>query len=399
MTAGLSRHSKRNSTGSPSDRVLYVALELSHETWKLAFAVGVGPSTRRRDIAARDIPALLREIRAAKRKLRLTADAAVVSCYEAGRDGFWLHRCLTEHGVANLVIDSSSIEVNRRSRRAKSDGLDAQKLLALLVRHAHGEPRVFSIAQVPTPAEEDARHLHRELQTLKEETTRHVNRIQGLLASLGLALPIDKHFEKRLKEVRQGDGRPVPDGMKRRLLHEFERLQVANRQIRELARERSQAIKREASPQIEQVRKLLGLRAIGANGAWLLVQEFFGWRKFANRKQLGSLAGLTPTPYSSGASDREQGISKAGNRRIRWMMTELAWSWLHYQPQSDLARWYLRRFARGSSRQRRIGIVALSRKLLVQLWKYLQTGVPPAGALLADWKTKTSGSVDRLEAA
>jgi transposase len=350
-------------------------------------------------VAARDIPALLHEIRQAKRKLGLAAEAPVLGCYEAGRDGFWLARCLTAHGVETLVIDSSSIELNRRSRRAKCDSLDAQKLLGLLLRHASGEPRTFSIAQVPTPAEEDARQLHRELQTLKQETTRHVNRIKGLLISLGLVLEIDQDFEKRLQEARQWNGQPVPEGMKRRLLHEFERLQIANRQIRELCRERSRTIQRQSSPQVEQVRKLLGLRAIGVSGAWLLVQEFFGWRKFANRKQLGSLAGLTPTPYSSGASDREQGISKAGNRRIRWMMTELAWSWLRFQPDSALSRWYVQRFARGSSRQRRIGIIALARKLLVQLWKYLQTGVPPAGATLADWKTKTRGTVNRLAAA
>jgi transposase len=399
MSAGLTRHSKRKSTGSPSAGTLFLALELSHETWKLAFATGRGPSARRRDVAARDILALLREIRASKRKLGLTAEARVVSCYEAGRDGFWLARCLTEHGVENLVIDSSSIEVNRRGRRAKSDSLDVEKLLSLLLRHASGEPRVFSIAQVPTPEEEDARQLHRELQTLKQETTRHVNRIKGLLASLGLALEIDQQFQKRLKEARQWNGQPVPEGMRQRLLHEFERLQVANRQIRELCRARSRTIQHASSPQVKQVQKLLGLRAIGVNGAWLLVQEFFGWRKFANRKQLGSLAGLTPTPYSSGQSDREQGISKAGNRRIRWMMVELAWSWLRFQPESELSRWYLRRFARGSSRQRRMGIVALARKLLVQLWKYLQTGLPPTDATLADWKTKTRGTVNRLEAA
>ena len=399
MTAGLSRHSKRKSTGSPSDARLYLALELSHDTWKLAFATGRGPSARRRDVAARDIPVLMQEIRQAKRKLGLAAEAPVLCCYEAGRDGFWLARCLTAHGVEALVIDSSSIEVNRRRRRAKSDGLDVEKLLSLLLRHASGEPRVFSMAQVPTPEEEDARHLHRELQALKGEATRHVNRIKGLLTSLGLVLEIDKHFPKRLKELRQWDGRSVPEGMRLRLLHEFERLQVVNRQIRELARHRSQTIKRQSSPQIEQVKKLLGLRAVGVNGAWLLVQEFFGWRKFANRKQLGSLAGLTPTPYSSGGSDREQGISKADNRRIRWMMVELAWSWLHFQEGSKLSRWYHARFGRGSSRQRRIGIVALARKLLVQLWKYLQTGVPPTGAKLADWKTKTSGTVSRLDAA
>lgn len=218
------------------------------------------------------------------------------------------------------------------------------KLLSLLLRHAAGEPRVFSVVQVPTPAQEDARQLHRELQTLKQEGTEHVNRIKGLLASLGLTLEkIDKHFPQRLKELRPWDGQPLPSGVQQRLLREFERLQAINRQV-------------------------------------------------------GSPAGLTPTPYASGEADYEQGISKAGNRRIRWMMVELAWSWLHYQPTSALSRWYFARFAKGSSRQRRIGIVALARKLLVQLWRYLQTGVPPAAAELSDWQAKASGTVCSLEA-
>jgi transposase len=257
MTAGLKRHSK--STGSPSDTVLYLALELSHDTWKLAFAAGRGSASRRREVAARDIAALLGEVRLAKCKLRLASDAPVVSCYEAGHDGFWLHRCLAAHQVQNLVIDASSIEVNRRRRRTKSDGLDVEKLLSLLLQHAAGDPRVLSIAQVPTPDEEDGRHLHRELQALNGEATRHVNRVKGLLASLGLVLEIDKHFAKRLKELRQWDGRSVPEGMKRRRRHEFEQLQVVNRQIRELARQRSQTIKCQSSPQIEQVKNLLGL--------------------------------------------------------------------------------------------------------------------------------------------
>jgi transposase len=376
-----------------------LALELSHDTWKLAFATGPGCNLRRREVAARDTTALLREIAAAKRKLRLAADTPVKSCYEAGRDGFWLHRCLAQHGIENVIIDSSSIEVNRRARRAKSDGLDVVKLLSLLLRLAAGEAGVLSIVQVPTSEQEDARQLHRELQALKQEGTQHVNRIKGLLASLGLTIEIDKDFPQKLQELRQWDGRPVPPGLAQRLLHEFERLQLVNRQVRERCRERSRAIKEQSSPAIVQVRKLLGLRAIGPNGSWLLVQEYFGWRKFAGRKQVASLAGLTPTPYASGGADYEQGISKAGNRRIRWMMVELAWSWLRFQPHSQLSGWYAARFGRGSSRQRRIGIVALARKLLVQLWRYLQTGVPPAGAELSDWQTKTSGTVSRLDAA
>lgn len=399
MSAGLRVHSKSKSTGSPSDRRLFVAFELSQSTWKIALTAGPGVSVRQREVPAGSIGLVLAEIAAAKRKWRLPSRTPVRSCYEAGRDGFWLHRCLAAHGIENLILDSSSIEVNRRARRAKSDGLDVRKLLGLLLRHAAGEEEAFRIVQVPTPEQEDARQLHRELQTLKEEGTEHVNRIKGLLASVGLTIEIDKQFPQKLKQLRQWDGRELPSGLHQRLLREFERLQVVNRQVRELCRQRSRAIKRESSPAIEQVKKLLGLRAIGVNGSWLLVQEYFGWRTFANGKQVGSLAGLTPTPYASGEDSYEQGISKAGNRRIRWMMIELAWSWLHYQPLSELSRWYAARFARGSSRQRRIGIVALARKLLVQLWRYLQTGVPPADAKLSAWETKASGTVCSLDAA
>lgn len=317
MSAGLKAHSKSKSTGSPSDRRLLVAFELSQSTWKVALATGPGGSVRQREVPAGNIGLVLAEIAAAKRKWRLSSRTPVRSCYEAGRDGFWLHRCLAEHGIENLILDSSSIEVNRRARRAKSDGLDVRKLLGLLLRHAAGEEDAFRIVQVPTPEQEDARQLHRELQTLKEEGTEHVNRIKGLLASLGLTIEIDKHFPQQLKQLRQWDGAPLPSGMVQRLLREFERLQVVNRQVRELCRQRSRAIKRESSPAIEQVKKLLGLRAIGVNGSWLLVQEYFGWRTFANGKQVGSLAGLTPTPYASGEDNYEQGISKAGNRRIR----------------------------------------------------------------------------------
>jgi transposase len=172
-------------------------------------------------------------------------------------------------------------------------------------------------------------------------------------------------------------------------LREFERLQVVNRQARQLEQQRAKEVReREGSPAIDKVRKLLGLKAIGIGSSWLYVHEFFAWRKFQNRKQVGSLSGLAPTPYASGQIDRDQGISKAGNKRMRWMAVEIAWGWLHFQPDSELSRWFMQRFGRGSSRQRRIGIVALARKLLVQLWKYLETGVPPAGATLADWRPK-----------
>jgi transposase len=388
VTANLRPHSNRCVISSEQP-VLYLALELGWDSWKLVFTTGPGPAPRRREMSARDVAGLAREIAEAKRRLRLPADCPVVSCYEAGRDGFWLHRWLLAQGVQNAVVDSSSIEVNRRQRRAKSDRLDAAKLLSMLVRYAGGETKLWSVVQVPAVEQEDARQLHRELLTLQEEATGHINRIKSLLATCGLSLEIDRHFPKKLKELRQWDGTPLPQALHQRLLREFERLQVANRQARELEQERAQEVRvREDSPAINQVRKLLCLKAIGIGSSWLYVHEFFGWRKFKNRKQVGSLSGLAPTPYASGQTDHDQGISKAGNKRMRWMAVEIAWGWLHFQPDSELSRWFYARFGRGSSRQRRIGIVALARKLLVQLWKYLETGVPPAGATLTDWRPK-----------
>ena len=379
--------------------VLYLALELGWDSWKLAFATGPGAAPRRRDMPARDVPGLSREIAAAKRRLRLPADCPVVSCYEAGRDGFWLHRCLLAQGVQNMVVDSASIEVNRRQRRAKSDGLDAAKLLSMLIRYVGGEPKVWSVVQVPTVEQEDARQLHRELITLQQEATEHSNRIKSFLATCGLALEIDRHFPKRLTELRQWDGTPLPQALHQRLLREFERLQVVNRQARQLEQQRAQEVREQDSPTIDKVRKLLGLKAIGIGSSWLYVHEFFGWRKFKNRREVGALSGLAPTPYGSGQTEHDQGISKAGNKRMRWMAVEIAWGWLHFQPDSELTRWFYARFGRGSSRQRRIGIVALARKLLVQLWKYLQTGVPPAGATLTDWRPKARLTTRSIKAA
>jgi transposase len=376
-----------------------MALELGCDSWKLGFAPGSGPAPRLREMPARDVTRLLLEVAEAKRRLRLPADCPVVSCYEAGRDGFWLHRCLLAHGIQNLVVDSSSIEVNRRQRRAKSDRLDAAKLLSMLLRYAGGETKLWSVVQAPTVEQEDARQLHRELLTLQKEATEHTNRIKSFLATCGLAIEIDRHFPKKLKELRQWDGRPLPEALHQRLLREFERLQGANRQARQLQQQRAKEVREKDSPAVEQVRKLLGLKGIGIRSSWLYVHEFFAWRKFKNRREVGSLAGLAPTPYSSGQTNHEQGISKAGNKRMRWMAVEIAWGWLHFQPDSDLSRWFHVRFGRGSSRQRRIGIVALARKLLVELWKYLQTGVPPAGAMMADWRPKAIMTTRSLKVA
>jgi transposase len=360
--------------------VLYVAFELSWGTWKMAFTTGPGQSPRIRTVPARCTSLVWSEIKKAKLRLDLPADTPVLSCYEAGRDGFWIHRSLTHAGIQNTVVDSASIEVSRRKRRAKSDRLDAIKMLSMLIRWHNGEKDVWKVVHVPTVADEDGRQLHRELIELKSERTELANRIKGLLAGLGLSIVVCDELPDRLEKLRQWDGAVLPAALKARILREFERWRLVMQQTRELEAQRAREIRTDPSPQCEQTRRLMDLKGIGANGGWLLVREFFGWRQIRNRRQLASLAGLTPTPYDSGNSRHEQGISKAGNRLVRWMMVQLAWGWLHHQPNSELSKWYQRRFGEGKSRVRKLGIVALARKLLIALWKYLETGEIPAGA-------------------
>ena len=372
----------------PTRPVLYFSLELGQKSWKLAFSVGLGQKPRLRTIAAGDTTTLMAEIALAKRRFGLPENAPVASCYEAGRDGFWLDRFLRSQKVENLVVNSSSIEVNRRKRRAKSDRLDAVKLVEMLIRWCNGERKVWSILRVPTAADEDRRQLHRELIELKQERTAHVNAIKGLLAGLGLRSSVNADFPEHLEELRLWDGSAVPEALRERLLREFQRWRLVGQQVHELEKKRTEKIREGADPEAEQVRQLLNLKGMGENGTWLLVNELFAWRRFANRRELGSLAGLTPTPYASGESRREQGISKAGNRRVRWMMVQLSWGWLQYQPDSELSQWYQRRFGDGNPRVRKIGIVALARKLLIALWRYLETGEPPAGAEVIGWDKK-----------
>jgi len=370
---------------------LYLAFELGWNTWNLAFTTGMAQKPRLRPMTARSLEVLRAEIQAAKKRFGLPEDAPVASCYEAGRDGFWLHRYLAAQGVANVVVDAASIEVNRRFRRAKSDGLDVAKLLTMLIRWHGGERTLWSVVKVPTVADEDRRQLHRELLALKRQRTEHSNRIKGLLAGYGLSVIVDEEFPERLEGLRQWDGSAVPEELHRRLSREFERWKLADRQARDLDNERARKIRSTETFAVEKVRKLLDLGGIGENSAWLFVMEFFAWRQIKNRRELGSLAGLTPTPYHSGESEREQGISKAGNARLRTMAIEIAWGWLRYQPESELSQWYRRRFGAGNTRLRKVGIVALARKLLVALWKYLEQDELPAGAVVSAWEKKLNG--------
>lgn len=361
--------------------VLYMAFELSWGEWKLAFGTRPADNARLRSIGARNTGALLQEIAKAKKRFGLPDDAPVRGCYEAGRDGFWLHRFLESKGIDNQVVDSSSIEVKRQGRRRKTDRLDAGKLLSMLIRWHAGERKVWSVVQVPRVADEDRRQLHRDLLEMKAERTQHSNRIKGLLAGCGLAVEvIAADFLEVLGKLRTWDGQAVPPELQQRLRREHERWQLVDRQIHDVENERARTIRKSIEPVVGKVRTLLRLRGIGPNSAWMFVMECFGWRRIRNRKQLAALLGLAPTPYQSGNDHHEQGISKAGNRRLRTMAVEIAWCWLRYQPNSDLSKWYEKRFAKGSSRQRRIGIVALARKLVIALWRFLEMGEVPGGA-------------------
>ena len=363
-------------------QTLYLAFELGENSWSLGLTPGIGQRPRGRMIVARDIEAVLVEIDAAKRRFGLGENVRVVSCYEAGRDGFWLHRFLVHEGIANLVVDSSSIEVKRRARRVKTDRLDVGKLLAMLLRYEGGERVVWSVVRVPTSEEEDRRQLHRELATLKRDRTRVTNRIKGLLVNQGVKLDLGAGFSERVASIRLWDGSAVAVALRARLEREWAKVELLTMQIRELEAERVWLVKTSDDSAVEVVRQLLLLRGIGMNSAWLYAMEFFAWRGFKNRREVGALAGLTPTPYASGTISREQGIGKAGNRHIRAMAIEIAWGWLRFQPDSALSRWYQERFGSGSSRVRRIGIVALARRLLVELWRYVETGAVPEGAVL-----------------
>jgi transposase len=367
-----------------TEPVLFLALELSEKTWKLGFTTGHGQQPRERHIAARHRERLLQEVAQAKRRFGLPETAPVVSCYEVGREGFWLHRFLQAHGITNHVVDSSSIEVNRRKRRAKSDGLDVRKLLTMLIRSHHGERGVWRVVNVPSIEAEDQRHLHRDLETVKQERASTIARIQGLLSSQGLRLTSVNKLPEQLDALRLWEGAPMPSGLRQRLLRVYAHYTFLSEQIAALEAERRARLQSSQDANIEKVRQLMQLQGLGINGAWLLVMEFFGWRELKTRREVGGLAGLTPTPYHSGARAREQGITKSGNRHVRWMSTELAWSWVRYQPDSALSCWFRERLGGGGKRLRRIGMVAVARKLLIALWRFLESGVIPEGAVVKE---------------
>ncbi len=369
---------------TPEPVRLHVALELSTQKWQLALAPSLREKPLRRTIASGDAGGLRKALEAARKHFGLPAKIAVVSCYEAGRDGFWVHRWLARQGIDNRVIDSSSIEVNRRSRRAKSDGLDAAAQLRLLIRFHCGDEQAFSTVRVPTPEQEDARHLHRQLKTLKRSRTRALNRIQGLLVTQGVRLEkIRAGLHQQLDQLTDWEGRPLLPGLRQRVAGVSRQLDWLGQEIDQIEEQRREWLRGESQQDnLRGVRQLMKLKAVGVQTSWILEHEVFAWRDIKNGKQLGGLIGVAPTPHQSGDTRRELGISKAGNRWVRSVAVEMAWMWLRYQPDSELTLWFERRFAQGGVRARKTGIVALTRRLLIQLWQFRQYGMIPPGAVL-----------------
>jgi transposase len=364
---------------------VHLAFELSKAKWLLGVILPGASKMSRYTIAGGDLKALAARLADARMKAaRSGKPVRIVSCYEAGFDGHWLHRWLTEHGVMNHEIDPSSIEVNRRARRSKTDRIDLDKLMRAFLAHLRGEPRACSVVHVPSVEEEDRKRRTRERERLLKERTAHTNRIKGLLHANGVrnAMPLKPGFIAGLESLRTGDGRPLAPRLKEEIEREHERLALLNKQLAALEAKSKAELRAAAPGSLEaRIMHLIDLKGLGPVGGQGLVNEVF-YRSFDNRRQVGSYFGLTGTPYDSGQSRRDQGISKAGNRRARELAIELAWLWTIHQPDSELARWFRERVRDIKGRIRRITIVALARKLMVALWRYLTTGVVPTGAVL-----------------
>jgi transposase len=372
----------RSEFRSVSEPTLYVAFELSKKQWKLALTAGFGVAPMTRTIPAGDLRAVERVINEGRRRFGLSAEAVVVSCYEAGRDGFWIHRALTTLGVRNRVVDSSSIEVNRRQRRTKTDRIDALKLVLMLVRACSGEEGVWEEVRVPTEAVEAARHVSRDRTALTKERTRLRNQIGSWLATWGCVVSTrTRQRPAWWTRVCSWRATPLPAEVQARIARAEARLAVLTEQIAELDTTQQTAVR--AAPSESALGRLVRLRGIATTSASILLQEGLEWRAFRNRREIGGLLGFAPTHYNSGETERDQGISRSGNPRLQAVSIQLAWNWIRWQRDTALTQWYLARFGTGR-RARRIGIVAVARKLVVALWRYVTTGLVPTGAQLKD---------------
>jgi transposase len=361
---------------------IFVAIELSQKSWLVTLHSPDRDRISRHKLEGGDHAGLLALIERVQARAagKLGAAAKVVSCYEAGYDGFWLHRLLTAAGITSFVFDPASIAVEQRSRRAKTDRIDGELLLRTLMAYLRGEPRVVRIVRVPGVEEEDARRASRERDRLVKEQTGHTNRIKALLRLVGMAVgnPRRGDWLGWVERQRDRQGDPMPARLLAEVKREHARLMLVREQLAALEQTSNPAVPAQMAERQELLQRL---KALGPVFAATLTNEVL-YKDFRNRREVASYCGLTPSPWRSGGIDREQGISKAGNPRARLKAVELAWLWLRHQPDSKLSQWFAARTANAGKRARRIAIIALARKLIVALWRYLTTGLVPEGAVM-----------------
>jgi len=370
---------------------IFVSLELSRSTWLItSLSPGAGEKMSKRSVAGGNIGALLTQFALLqdKAQARTGQRFPILVIQEAGLDGFWIHRVLQDEGIESYVVDPASIATSRRRRRAKTDKLDGEALVRALLAYKRGEPRVCAMVKAPSPQDEDRRRVCRERKALITERVRHVNRIKGLLFAQGVGdyEPRRRNRRARLEELRTGDGRPLPPHLKTQILRELDRLELLLAQIKAVEAERDALLIALSTPAPDQASStptadLLSLKGIGPEFAGVLWSEGF-YRHFDNRRQLAAYAGLAASPWRSGNVISEQGVSKAGNPRLRATLVQLSWLWLRHQPDSALSLWFQQRVQLNAGRIRRVMIVALARKLLIALWKFVTTGLVPQGAVM-----------------
>ena len=363
---------------------IFLSMDLSRTTWLLtSLSPGDGERMSKHAVRSGDVAGLLTRFSQLKDKVRLRTGQVVpiVVVQEAGLDGFWIHRLLQDEGIESYVVDPASIAMSRRRRRAKTDKIDGESLVRALLAYKRGEPRVCAMVKAPTPQEEDRRQICRERKTLTAERVRHVNRIKGLLFAQGISdyEPLRRKRRERLEELRTGDGRPLPQHLKAQIGRELDRLEVILQQIRSVETERDALLSPSKDGAPAPGAMLKSLKGIGPEFAGVLWSEGL-YRSFSNRRQVAAYAGLAPTPWQSGSVAHEQGVSKAGNPRLRTTMIQLAWLWVRHQPGSILAQWFHQRVQFNGGRIRKVLIVALARKLLIAFWKYVTAGIVPEGA-------------------
>jgi len=363
---------------------IFVSLELSRSKWLItSLSPGAGEKMSKHIVTGSDVPALLAHLAELQRKAKARTGRSfrIVSIQEAGLDGFWIHRILEREGIESYVVDPASIATSRR-RRAKTDKIDGVALVRALLAYKRGEPRVCAMLRVPTPEEEDRRRLVRERKALTNERVRHVNRVKGLLFGQGVSgyEPLRRDRRKCLDALVTGDGRPLPPALKAQISRELDRIELLLEQIKEVERTRDLMLAA-ASSSSPAPALLLNLKGIGREFAAVLWSEGL-CRHFDNRRQIAAYAGLAPTPWQSGQIDRDQGVSKSGNPKLRTTLVQVAWLWLRHQPDSALTLWFKERVTQNGGRQKKSTIVALARKLLVALWKYITAGVVVEGAIL-----------------